>query len=321
MPAISIVVPIYKVEKFLCRCLDSVLAQTFKDFEVICINDGSPDSCGKLLEEYAKKDARIKIITQKNQGLSVTRNNGLKEARGKYVLFLDSDDCIHPKLLEITWSFATKYDADIVSFDFAKNYNMPNGDIYYKLWNSFDFDCFNKLKHKITNNPLLYFKSMSKFKFLITSWSKLYKKDFIDRCDFIAGIYFEDYPHTISLLKEHPKTVLLKEKLYYYTCNPNSITKSALTPKHIQDYHKGLCFIDDAYKDAWKSDRNFVLRKVFPKILRQQFSKIRRGEACLEVWRAFREELLDLKSRDCLGWRGHKIINYLAYKKLMRKDL
>ena len=98
---ISIIIPIYKVEKYLQSCLDSVLAQTFKDWEAICVNDGSPDNSGKILTEYAKKDPRIKIITQNNQGPSVARNNGLKQANGKYIFFLDSDDFIHPQLLEI----------------------------------------------------------------------------------------------------------------------------------------------------------------------------------------------------------------------------
>ena len=124
MPEISIIIPCYKVEKYLPRCLDSVLSQTFSDFEAICVNDGSPDSCGEILADYAAKDSRIKILTQQNQGLSMARNNGLKLARGNFIYFLDSDDFIHPQLLEITHALALQHQADMVSFAY-KSYFRP----------------------------------------------------------------------------------------------------------------------------------------------------------------------------------------------------
>ena len=94
MPKISVIVPVYKVEKFLPKCLESLINQTLKDIEIICINDGSPDNSLKILEEYAKKDSRIKIINQKNAGPSVARNNGMSAASGEYIGFVDSDDWI-----------------------------------------------------------------------------------------------------------------------------------------------------------------------------------------------------------------------------------
>ncbi|MDR1123958.1 MAG: glycosyltransferase, partial [Elusimicrobiota bacterium] len=114
--AISIIIPVYNTGRYLPRCLDSVLAQTFKDFEVIAVNDGSSDNSANILADYAKKDSRIKVITQANQGQSMARNNGLKAARGRFVYFIDSDDYIHPQLLEIAYHFVTKYDADWVTF-------------------------------------------------------------------------------------------------------------------------------------------------------------------------------------------------------------
>ena len=121
MPKVSIIIPVYKVEKYLPDCLNSVLSQTFQDWEAICVNDGSPDNCGKILDEYAQRDKRIKVIIQENQGLSLARNNGLKQAKGEYILFLDSDDFIYPQLLEICVSLAEKENAQMVSFSFTKN--------------------------------------------------------------------------------------------------------------------------------------------------------------------------------------------------------
>lgn len=113
MVAISIVIPVYNIEKYLIDCLDSIVNQTFKDFEVICVNDGSKDKSLEILNEYAKKDSRFKIINQENGGSGSARNNGLKNSRGKYVQFLDGDDYFEPELLEKLYNLAEKHDADI----------------------------------------------------------------------------------------------------------------------------------------------------------------------------------------------------------------
>lgn len=114
MVAISIVIPVYNVEKYLRECLGSILNQTFTDFEVICVNDGSTDSSLKILEEYSQKDSRFKIINQENQGAGAARNNGLKYAQGEFVQFLDSDDYFEPTMLEEMYNKAREFDADLV---------------------------------------------------------------------------------------------------------------------------------------------------------------------------------------------------------------
>ena len=113
-PKISIIMPVYNVEQYLQRCLNSISAQTFSDWEAICVNDGSTDNCAEILNRQAQKDNRFKIVNQTNQSLSCARNNGLKLARGEYVYFLDSDDCIHPQCLEIAYNFAIKNHAELV---------------------------------------------------------------------------------------------------------------------------------------------------------------------------------------------------------------
>ena len=116
MIKISVIIPVYNVERFLARTLDSVLNQTFQELEIICVNDGSPDNCASILESYAQKDKRIKVITQENQGLSVARNNGFAQATGDYIYFLDSDDVIHPRCLETAYYFAEKFSVMIPVF-------------------------------------------------------------------------------------------------------------------------------------------------------------------------------------------------------------
>lgn len=114
MPELSIIVPVYKVEPYLRRCIDSILAQTFRDFELILIDDGSPDNCGTICDEYAEKDSRIKVIHQNNQGVSAARNVGLDIARGTYLGFVDSDDWIEPEMYETMIATAKEKQVDVV---------------------------------------------------------------------------------------------------------------------------------------------------------------------------------------------------------------
>lgn len=114
MPELSIIVPVYKVEPYLRRCIDSILAQTFRDFELILIDDGSPDHCGAICDEYAAKDSRIIVIHQKNQGVSAARNAGLDIARGTYLGFVDSDDWIEPEMYETMLATAKEKQVDVV---------------------------------------------------------------------------------------------------------------------------------------------------------------------------------------------------------------
>ena len=117
---ISIIVPIYNVEKQLSTCIESILNQTFMNFELILVDDGSPDKCGEICDEYEKKDKRIKVIHKKNGGLSDARNAGLNIATGKYIGFVDSDDIIHPQMYEKLYNCINKYNSDIIQCKFKK---------------------------------------------------------------------------------------------------------------------------------------------------------------------------------------------------------
>ena len=127
---ISIVVPVYKVEKYLNRCVDSILNQTYTDFECILVDDGSPDKCGQICDEYAELDKRIRVIHKENGGLSDARNVGIDAAKGEYILFVDSDDWIHPQLIELTLKIIIKEKADVVSYDYKKVNNAGNLPFY-----------------------------------------------------------------------------------------------------------------------------------------------------------------------------------------------
>lgn len=315
MPKISIIVPIYNVERYLPACLDSVLNQTFWDFEIICINDGSTDNSANIVEEYVKKDNRIKMITQENKGLSMARNNGAKQASGEYIYFLDSDDFIHPQLLEICYHLAQKENADIVAFGFYKG--VSNRDTikvpHYQL---------DTLKYALTNTPLYYRKKCRKYRIPVSAWSKLYKKDSIADLSFIPNITMEDYPYAYTLFAKHPKTVILTIPLYYYVSNPTSILSQKLSVKNIQDYRIGLNSVIDVYEKSSKKEKNFVLHTLFPSILKQQLDRIAHSpaEKQPELYQVFSEELKDLKQKGWLKLRGHKLSRYLQYRRLTKGD-
>lgn len=131
-PKISVIVPIYKAEKYLRRCVDSILSQTFTDFEVLLIDDGSPDKSGVICDEYASKDSRVRVFHKDNGGVSSARNLGLDNAQGEYTIHVDPDDWVEPNMLEDLYAKAKEEDADIVICDYYINYEKNKKEIYVK---------------------------------------------------------------------------------------------------------------------------------------------------------------------------------------------
>ena len=164
MSIISVIVPVYNVEKYLSQCLDSILAQTFKDFECICVNDGSTDGSLDILQEYAKKDDRIKIIIQENKGLSAARNVGIREAIGQYISFVDSDDWVDKNYLQILYRTIENTNSEVVVCNYEK---------YYEKEDKFSSNIFPQ-GSKISCNDNLSLK-ISKGYTQPTVWTKIIK--------------------------------------------------------------------------------------------------------------------------------------------------
>lgn len=311
MPEISIITPVYNVEKYLTYCINSIKNQTFEDYEVIFIDDGSTDSSPSILEKYKKEDQRVNVIYQKNSGPSVARNTGINNARGKYIYFMDSDDALHPQCLEIIYDIAEKHHADLVCFDYEHSdgttTNMPPINK-------------NTIKAEIDNNPILRGCDIIQF----NVWSKLYKRELLKDIRFIEYIHFEDYPFVYDLLSKRPNTVIIKNKLYYYTRNMSGISKQDGTVKQIQDYFTGIKQIVNTYKhDEYTKERKFLIKDFIPRILKHQIGRCRRAsnpDIKTEMYKCFAEELAWLSQKGWIGFRGHKIKNWLAYRKLIKKN-
>lgn len=206
---ISVIVPVYNVEKYLPKCLDSIIRQTYKKLEIILVDDGSPDNCPQICDEYAKKDKRIKVIHQPNGGLSMARNAGLKIATGEYIGFIDSDDFIEPDMYEYLLKGIKEHEADISTCTF---YLEKKEEFYVRYWAS-----------HIIYNRLGALDALERLKINNYAWNKLYKKSLWDGIEFPAGKNYEDALTLYKVFNKTKKTVCLPEAKYYYRCNQNGI--------------------------------------------------------------------------------------------------
>ncbi len=221
---ISIIVPVYNVEKYLAQCLDSLINQTKKEIEIICVNDGSTDNSGKILAEYAKKDKRIKIITQKNAGLSEARNTAMKHVKGKYVGFVDSDDWVDVDFYEKLFDCAEANEADIAVASIAlarDNGKFKNYKLYYK---KFYKETKTAKKYKLLDIPNCCY-----------VWNKIYRNELLQKFTFPAGRYFEDILFSHKIAFGANKVVCVPKTKYYYRLSNNSITQN-LNDKKANDF-------------------------------------------------------------------------------------
>lgn len=225
MPKISIIVPVYNVEKYLSRCVNSILSQTFKDFELILVDDGSPDKCPQICDEYASKDSRVSALHKKNAGQSSARNSALDIVTGDYIAFVDSDDWIAPDTYEYLYNLITKNDADVVSGDYVITYG-----------NEIDFS--KKYTEKVITGSQeilkFYFKQdklHGKNDFPV--WIKLYKKELFDGIRFPSGKIYEDNITNFLILSKCNKYVKSTKEVYAYFQRQQSTTKTKLTEKHL----------------------------------------------------------------------------------------
>lgn len=226
MPEISVVVPVYNVESYLVPCIESILAQSFSDFELILVDDGSPDNCPAICDEYAVLDRRIAVIHQENQGQAVARNNGVAKARGQWVCFVDSDDIIHPQMLELLLKAAEATGAKI-SMCGADESAVPSPSFMVRA--NADYSA-----HTVDDAYLLYLYENVAYR-IWTIWAKLIDREILLKYPFTSGRIYEDNAVVCKWLVEARTICNMDAKLYFYRVNPQGTTKSAFQIKHL-DY-------------------------------------------------------------------------------------
>lgn len=221
---ISVIVPVYKVEEYLPRCLDSIINQTYKNLEIILIDDGSPDNSGKICDEYAKKNKKIKVIHKENGGASSARNAGLDIMSGDYVTFVDSDDYIRENMIERMLLLSKINNADVVQISFERDEE--------KFKNQFEFDDYCRVvvgDENIKNFALDRFHRPD-------ACGKLYRSEILRELRFDEAItYAEDLELGLRAYKAIEKSVVSNEKLYFYRPNDNSATASSLSKGRVYE--------------------------------------------------------------------------------------
>ena len=223
MVKVSVVIPVYNVENYLRDCLDSIVNQTLRDIEIICIDDGSPDNSIDILNEYAAKDKRMTVIQQPNGGHAVATNRGMDMAKGKYLFLMDSDDILDVHALEHAYEKAEEKNVDFVLFK-AMNYDDPT-DSYYET----EVYSMDKIAKKVGENVFNYHDIGSlMFEASVTPWSKLYNREFImnNNIRFPEGLIFEDNVFFYDALFSAKRIYFLKEFLFIRRWYATSSTKA-----------------------------------------------------------------------------------------------
>lgn len=222
MSEISLIVPVYQVEAYIERCIDSILRQSFTDFELILIDDGSPDQSGKICDKYAAIDSRIHVIHQENSGLSAARNAGLdwsySKSKSNWIMFIDSDDWIHPEMLQRLYNAAIELKTDVA----ISGYKKTNGE---QLKISDD-----ELIPKIWTPERLYVEENG---MATVACGKLYAKSLFCTARFPRNLIHEDEFLIYKILFQNEALAVIKAPLYSYYVNPDSITQSNWTPQRM----------------------------------------------------------------------------------------
>lgn len=223
MPTISVIVPVYKVESFLGRCVDSLLNQTYRDFELILVDDGSPDNCGDICDRYARQDSRVKVIHQENGGLSAARNTGidhcLSESSSEWLAFVDSDDWVHPGYLQQLLNAAEQTGCRISACGFFRSSGEPIPE--------------DPETAPFAMEAEEYYCSQHHEGITAVAWNKLYHRSLFRKLRYPVGRLHEDEFTTYQAIFEAGKIGVTPVRLYGYYQNPHGIMRSQWNPKRM----------------------------------------------------------------------------------------
>lgn len=339
MPKFSVVVPVYKIEEYLRECVDSILSQDYTDFEVILVDDGSPDNCPRICDEYAMKDSRVKVIHQKNSGVSAARNNGIKAASGEYLWFVDGDDKIVDGAFEIIQKFF-ELDFDVLSFGDIPQINcsqaeMSDGKRYAFIYNE--------------DEKLRLINCANSGGFLPYSWKKIFKASYIKDNGIIYDSrlsYGEDAIFNFEAFIRAERIVLSENCIYWYRMRDDGASKKIDDIFDIESFKQlelNCGLRDEIFKRYGSKDNigyyedksRFILETLFMyvliiKIYRSKsrnkytiFKKVASSEFIQNAYRYFNVNKIKSKSLDWyVLWAvkhriyiiGHLICKYVLYK-------
>jgi len=241
---ISVIIPVYNVEKLISRCVDSVLNQTYQNFEIILVDDGSPDNCPQLCDEYAKKDARILVLHKQNGGLSSARNAGIEAAKGEYITFIDSDDYINDDYLQTLYTAISEDNTSLAIGSHRAVYD--NGTVIDRSNGKRDV-----LSSKQALEAMLYDDGVD-----VSAWAKLYKRELFSDIRYPEGRLYEDAATTYKLIDKAARVSLDSKIIYNYMIRSTSIAAGTFTPKKMDliTSTKEMCdFVTNKYPELEKA--------------------------------------------------------------------
>lgn len=239
MDKVSVIIPVYNVEKYIRQCVESVICQTYKEIEIILVDDGSTDSCPDICDAYGERDSRVQVIHKENGGLSDARNTGIDMAQGEYIVFVDSDDYIASDAIEKLYKKAKEKDADMVLCRFAcideegKELRRTLKPIERPIWPAERFwNCYY-------NGDTV---------FCVVAWNKIYRRDLFCAIRYDVGKYHEDEFMIDRLVKKCRFVDMLEDTLYYYRQRTGSITNNQDTCRHMDRIEAWLIRCEEAVK-------------------------------------------------------------------------
>ena len=281
MARVSVIIPVFNVEKYIKECIDSVINQTLTDIEIICVDDGSTDNSLNLLKQYS--DTRIKIISQENKGLAAARNEGVKHATGEYIAFLDSDDFLNYSALEKLYNLADKHFLDIVITKIINFYD----ETYEKFTDCYFDMAFlkEKCQDKVFNYKDIYDEVLN---ISVTAPGKLFKRDFIKNIKFKENLIFEDNPFFVEAIFKAQRVYFLDEYLYN-----RRIRKDSIISSHYSQFSDLIEIYDVIYQLLIKMG---VYEDFKDKIFKKKFSNIYRRFS--EVSDEYKQDFFDKIKKD-----------------------
>lgn len=306
IPVVSVIVPVYKVEPYLRRCVDSILNQSFSDFELILVDDGSPDNCGAICDEYAAKDSRVHVIHQENGGLSAARNAGIdwvfEHGDSRWIAFIDSDDWVHRDYLKLLFTAAVDLKAGVAmgGYHWISNY-CEDADL-------------SDAKPKVMNAE----QAITEYYAICTpAWGKIIRKDLIADLRFPVGKLYEDAFVTHKFIFAAKQVAIYEEKLCYYYNNPNSITRTKWSDRKLDSIEahelRLQYFMQHGYRKAYDREREIYVEELTDKILHVINSQTQKDEhqKTLNMLREkLRTALKDARKDGLVRWNGETMWSY-----------
>ena len=236
---ISVIIPVYKVGEYLERCVDSVINQTYTNLEIILVDDGSPDNCGKICDEYAEKDNRIKVIHKENGGAASSRNKGLDISTGRYICFVDSDDYVEKGFIERLYTLVTEKDADIAQCSYCETTGDSAGFVYSD--GGVSILCGEEMINDLYCDGERHIAT-------VVLWTKIYKREIFNQLRLPEGIMYEDEAIMPKILCSAKKIVVSQDRPYAYFMSENSVMRTPFSVKKL-DYITALEYRMKFYRE------------------------------------------------------------------------